>query len=543
MSNNLDFTLTGANQNQIHVTINDGFNDVDACLTENLSVPITDDDEYTLTETQYCRNYRFLIDPDSPAPTGTIDFRVPALKRGLFLVQNNTLQNVEVNVVGGVITPVTVEPAEFVLCYGDETRIIAMSATTVSPGSSIVLKLDNDLKGTASSIDFQTQPGAILDVTDLTGGNFGVKIGGDIGLHQGGNYLLVAPTGADGEHYTFDLTPPLLTYTVGMIIKFVPDVTNEANADLALNGLTAIPLLQSDGIAPIAAGTLSINTLYLFWYDGSGFRIIQTTAGGGTSIIVDANGSGAMSANTISLRDGLGTVAEIDEPLSAVAALKVSLDMEDVRSNRFQRITTTSSSSTAYTGTLDPSLTAYPTEGFFYFLPNLTNTGPVTVNLDGQGAKDLVHWDGITPLSAGQLLNGHLYEIWYDGTNFRVQIATSGGGGGDIPLMRATILSPQNGDNRCFGFFEDGVTIQSIRAVLHGGTAPSVDYTVEFSNDRSVAGTEVITGGVTVTNTTTGDVQTSFDDPVIPDGHWLVVKLSNITGDPDEINFTIKVAS
>jgi len=63
------------------------------------------------------------------------------------------------------------------------------------------------------------------------------------------------------------------------------------------------------------------------------------------------------------------------------------------------------------------------------FTAGSTNTGAVTVNIDGAGVVALRKLDGSTslgPLESGDIVAGHDYEIYYDGTVFRLLPAPGG---------------------------------------------------------------------------------------------------------------------
>lgn len=286
MSLNLQITETAPNQNQIHVTVNDGFNDVDAALTENLEVEVTNTNTKTLLPLEFTRNYRFVIVPGTPAPTGDISLVTPVLKRGLFLVQNNTAEDVLVNVFGGLFPAVTVEPTEIVLCYCDAEKILALSSTNATPGGGgVVLKLNDATVGSATALDFKPSTGVIITTTDETGGEYAINVQSDVAFHRQGSYLTVDPSSASATAYTYSLSPALLTYLTGMVIHFIPDVDNGANPTLSLNGLAAIPIRQPDGITPLGVGRLQAGELYFLWFDGAYFRLIATAEDGSSTTV------------------------------------------------------------------------------------------------------------------------------------------------------------------------------------------------------------------------------------------------------------------
>jgi hypothetical protein len=71
------------------------------------------------------------------------------------------------------------------------------------------------------------------------------------------------------------------------------------------------------------------------------------------------------------------------------------------------------------TGTTTPALAAYAIGNQFSFLVANTNTGAVTLNVDGIGAKAITR-TGTTALVAGDMVAGQAVEIIYDGTRFQL---------------------------------------------------------------------------------------------------------------------------
>jgi len=70
-------------------------------------------------------------------------------------------------------------------------------------------------------------------------------------------------------------------------------------------------------------------------------------------------------------------------------------------------------------GTSVPPYTAYTTGMTLSFVPVATNTGAVTLDLDGLGAKN-VTFDASTALSAGAIAVGKIATLQYDGTRFQL---------------------------------------------------------------------------------------------------------------------------
>ena len=101
-----------------------------------------------------------------------------------------------------------------------------------------------------------------------------------------------------------------------------------------------------------------------------------------------------------------------------------------------------------------------------------------------------------------------------------------------LPTRVAIVLevfNPISGDNLHAVKIKREITVQSVEAVLQGGTTPSVDYTVRRDTDRSAGGTVVATG-TALTSTTASVPATSLDNPVIPAESmiWLVIASATV---------------
>jgi hypothetical protein len=71
------------------------------------------------------------------------------------------------------------------------------------------------------------------------------------------------------------------------------------------------------------------------------------------------------------------------------------------------------------TGTMTPALTAYTAGQMFYFVAGGANTGAVTLNIDGLGARNMTR-HGSVALVAGDILSGEVSVVVYDGTRFQL---------------------------------------------------------------------------------------------------------------------------
>lgn len=101
-----------------------------------------------------------------------------------------------------------------------------------------------------------------------------------------------------------------------------------------------------------------------------------------------------------------------------------------------------------------------------------------------------------------------------------------------------TIPDPVNGDDVSFFYTEVAITISKMIAVVRG-SSPSFTFTVRHAADRSATGNELVTGGTTCTNTTTGQFVTSFDDATISANSFVWVEGTGASGTIDEFALTL----
>ena len=72
------------------------------------------------------------------------------------------------------------------------------------------------------------------------------------------------------------------------------------------------------------------------------------------------------------------------------------------------------------TASATPAVASYVAGMRFTFIVAVTNTGPVTININGVGAIAIKRLDGVTALVAGDFIAGQIVMIQYDGTNFQM---------------------------------------------------------------------------------------------------------------------------
>jgi hypothetical protein len=90
-----------------------------------------------------------------------------------------------------------------------------------------------------------------------------------------------------------------------------------------------------------------------------------------------------------------------------------------------------------------------------------------------------------------------------------------------------SIINPTSNENIVLFYTPIAITISALWTALRGST-PSVTFTIRHASTRSAAGTELVTGGSTVTSTA-GATITSFNNASISAGSWVWITTSAAT--------------
>jgi hypothetical protein len=129
--------------------------------------------------------------------------------------------------------------------------------------------------------------------------------------------------------------------------------------------------------------------------------------------------------------------------------------------------------------------------------------------------------------------DGLLYTLNDAGTELPVA-------GQKDPESKSIIIeNPSNSEDLSFFFTDVAITITKMRAILVGSATPSVTWTIRHGTDRSATGAEVVTGGSTTTDTTTGSDITSFNDPTVVANSHVWIETTAQSGTVDSIIVTV----
>jgi len=166
-------------------------------------------------------------------------------------------------------------------------------------------------------------------------------------------------------------------------------------------------------------------------YNGSGVFQINTT--GQPVVAGTVISSTAFNALTSDLATGLSTAITKDGQTTVTANIPLAgfkitglgaatVGTDAVRYSQIQSGTdklVTVTGTDTLTGSMTPALTAYAAGNQFSFVVANTNTGAVTINIDGVGSKSITR-TGSTALVAGDMVAGQVALIEYDGTRFQL---------------------------------------------------------------------------------------------------------------------------
>lgn len=142
----------------------------------------------------------------------------------------------------------------------------------------------------------------------------------------------------------------------------------------------------------------------------------------------------------------------------------------------------------AITLTLPISPSAYVQYQSFAFVAASTNTGPVTININGVGLEDVRKMAGgsIGDLDAGDIVAGGVYRITHDGTQFQLEGGSGAGGSGSVVQGD---LNTSVGSISVSGSF--------VRATISGDPPNNNTYAtrIAFETSANVSTGSVLPGG------------------------------------------------
>lgn len=140
---------------------------------------------------------------------------------------------------------------------------------------------------------------------------------------------------------------------------------------------------------------------------------LQSSTIGSRTVFNLVPGSGQLIA--CSLTDANTNTCQFSPDTSVVPTIA------HLQTNGYLFFASASTSGTTYTGCPDTIFVGYTTGMLFNWVPDVNGTGgATTINICTQGATTLKLSNGSSDPSSTNIKSGQLYQIWFDGTNFRM---------------------------------------------------------------------------------------------------------------------------
>jgi len=271
-------------------------------------------------------------------------------------------------------------------------------------------------------------------------------------------------------------------------------------------------------------------------YNGSGTFQINTT--GQPVVAGTVISSTAFNSLTADLANGLSTAITKDGQttvtnnipmagfkITGLGAATVGTDAarySQIQGGTDKLITVTGTDT--LTGSLTPALTAYAAGNQFSFVVANTNTGAVTINIDGNGAKSITR-TGSTALVAGDMVAGQVVLIEYDGTRFQLlngnsftNLNVSGNEtiGGTLTYGGVTLTNAVTGT---------GKMVLDTSPIVNNPTVTNYVESVVAIGTVTSSNTIALTNGTVQTATLTASTACTFTMPTATAGKSFVLLL------------------
>jgi microcystin-dependent protein len=214
-------------------------------------------------------------------------------------------------------------------------------------------------------------------------------------------------TGSANAH-AVALDSVVTSYEEGLTVRFKAANANTGATTLRINGLAEVAIKKAID-DDLVANDIVVGQIVEVTFDGTFFQMTSPDGNlvGGASAAATSAAAAAASATEAG---GYADAAEAsaDEAASIVSA------------NLYRFCGEAGGTGNAITLTPNPAFASLSAmEGArLSFIASANNSGAVTVNVSGLGAISLKKSDGSTALTTGDIVDGTIYTIVYDGTIF-----------------------------------------------------------------------------------------------------------------------------
>ena len=135
--------------------------------------------------------------------------------------------------------------------------------------------------------------------------------------------------------------------------------------------------------------------------------------------------------------------------------------------------------------------------------------------------------------------DGITYQYINDGDSSQWVELGPVGQRGSVGPKSITLTNPTNSEKLLLFYTDAELTVAQIRSVLIGTSTPSVTFSIRYGTDVSATGTEVVSDGITCTNTTTGLSTTSFNNATVPANNYVWLTTSATSGTVTQLAVTL----
>ncbi|MGD0500046.1 MAG: hypothetical protein ABSC23_16600 [Bryobacteraceae bacterium] len=242
------------------------------------------------------------------------------------------------------------------------------------------------------------------------------------------------------------------------------------------------------------------------------------------NLAVESDGSAVGSRNVANFITGVGLVSLINDDGNEIN-IESALDTAVVQTQPGEQsgnallCASASGSATSYTCLMSPTIAAYTSGMVLHWRPDVSNAGgSTTLNVDTLGAKPVKLADGTSDPPAAGVVAGRLYDIWYDGSAFRLSAVASGGGSDPCS---GCITTGTVADTDLSGYFPH-LSVTGIQGRPVASTAPSDSQYMGWNasasqwqpkTPSSLSAATNATPGVVTMSTATSSVAVATDDP------------------------------
>jgi hypothetical protein len=180
--------------------------------------------------------------------------------------------------------------------------------------------------------------------------------------------------------------------------------------------------------------------------------------------------------------------------------------------------------SNAITLTISPAPLSYAQPLKLKFRATLTNTGAVTIDVNGLGVRNIQKVSGgsITNLSAGDIISGGIYEIVYDGAQFQLMTLTNAG-----------IVNVSQGDlNTSTGVFSSSVSGSAITTNIFVSNSSVLSPGGQYGFSPEIFGSSTQRQGLILGTESTSYSQRYFGYSFIAGSQTVTARQRYITSSP-----------